>query len=146
MSNRKTVIDALIDGLEESTGINKVTRELEGFRVWDEGDFPGVTLVLRPAAIDRISYPCTTSEEDMEARMPVECRGYTKDLKGGDLFAHKANLLDTIETQLKSSTHITGATKDIEIENVETDKGQIENHGICSVNCIVIYHYNHLDP
>jgi hypothetical protein len=145
MSTRKTVIDAVVTGLGMSTDIFGVERALEPPSWWNEGNFPGVTLIFRPAEVDRIAFPHATAD-DMEARMPVEVRGYTKDTKGGNLEAHKAILLDAIETQLKSSTNISAVTMDVEIETVETDRGQLENHGICSVSAVVVYHYNHNSP
>lgn len=143
MPNRLTVLQAIETALNASTSINNVTFENESYLEWNVDDFPGVIILDGETGIERISYPTSTSDDDMAARMTVTFRGFVHD-DANILQAKRINLLAEIEKVVATSTSL--GVQDVEIMMVDTDRGGNENYGICELDADVIYHYNHADP
>lgn len=144
MSTRKTILDAVVSGLNKSTSINYVTQDVEPWWEWKDGRFPGVTIIDAETEINRLAYE-STSADDMEARMTIQCRGFVKDRRN-ILAVKRTNLISEIESTLKTSTDISDATADVFVTNIDTDKGMVDNFSVCEVTAEVLYFYNHLSP
>lgn len=147
MSTRKTVMDAIIEGLTSSTGVNYATQKLDAWWKWPIHRFPGVTIIDRATLTNRIAFPDNTAD-DMEAELDLEARGYVHEM-GGDQDIQdtkRTNLVMDIEKTLKSSTTIDAQVADVRIQSIEEDMGQMDNYAVCAVNVKVLYFYNHNSP
>lgn len=144
MSSRSTVLSAIETALNASTGINRVTRNLENWWDWQPAvDMPGVTIIDRETAIERASYLSTG--EDMEAMISLTCRGYVHD-RNNDTMTKRTNLIADIEKAMTNSTAIDAVVAMVHPVRVDTDAGILENYSVFDSEFEVTYFYNHATP
>ena len=144
MSSRSTVLTAIETALSASTGIKRVTRNLENWWDWRvDRDMPGVTVIDRETEIERLAYLSTG--DDMEARIMLTCRGYVHD-RNNDTMTRRTNLIADIETVMTDSAGIDAVTAMVHPMRVNTDEGVLENYSVFDADYEVTYFYNHASP
>lgn len=144
MSSRSTVLTAIETALAASTGIRRVTRNMENWWDWRvDTEMPGVTVIDRETAIERLAYLSTG--EDMEAMISLTCRGYVHD-RNNDTMTKRTNLIADIEKAMTGSTGIDAVVAMVHPARVNTDEGVLENYSVFDSDYEIIYFYNHASP
>lgn len=146
MSSRRTLLDAVVDALDASTGIAYVTENLEQWWNWGSDKFPGVRVIDQAEEKTPLAYWGTTTVNDMEAVMQISVSGYVQDITNQHLETWRSDLIANIEKAIMTSTAIQDATGDIWPVGVETDEGVLENFAWCDCTFKARYFYNHANP
>lgn len=146
MSDRKTVYDAVLTALRDSTGIDYVTRDAETWTLWGSDKMPGIFLNDESEEHTPVSY-LQDAADDMEALVDFTADGAVYGGQGSTQVDElRAQLISDIESTVMGSTEIDDVTADAWVTSVETDTYTQERYGTCTVRFRVRYFYNHASP
>ena len=146
MSDRKTVYDAIVTAMRDSTGIDYVTRDAETWTHWGSDKFPGVYLSDESEEHSWLSYPMTATD-DMEAVIDFSANAGVFDWDGSTSVDDvRAQLISDITATVMGSTAIDDVTADVVVTGVETDNYTQDRYGTCTVRFRARYFYNHASP
>lgn len=147
MSKRKDIYSAVCTAINNSTGVNYVTREeMENGMEWTESRYPGVKIIDAEEAKSRLAFPDTTNE-DMQSEMYFDITGFVRaKVSTDDLETNRGQLLDDIEVAINSSTAVNDLVKDITPEEQTDDKGFYDGIGWVTQRYRCLYFYNHNSP
>ena len=147
MSKRKDIYSAIVTAVDNSTGINYVTREInENGLEWNESRYPGVKIIDAEETKSRLSFPDPTNE-DMQSEFYIDITGFVRaKISTDNLETNRGQLLDDIEVAINSSTAIDDLVKDIIPEEQTDDRGFFEGIGWVTQRYRCLYFYNHSSP
>jgi len=146
VSDRKTVYDAVVAALLDSTGVSYVTRDAETWTNWGSNKFPGVYLNDDSEEHSWLAYP-STDTDDMEAAIELTAHSAVFDWDGSaEVDEVRAQLISDITSTVMSSTAVDDVTADVLVSSVETDAYTAERYGVCAVRFRARYFYNHASP
>lgn len=143
-SVRKTIYDAIVTALDNSTEFAHVTRKLEPWWDWSANKFPGLCVLDGDETKKRLAF-LHASAGDMYSEVDFRIIGYERDMNN-DLDSKRSNIIQQIEIVLQASTALNDLTMDIVPVSVKTDNGQLENFTVTESLFRAKYQYNHASP
>jgi hypothetical protein len=147
-SKRKVVMDAIVNSLAQSTGVQTSVQEYISWWDLDPGKFPVTILIDRESIVERAAYR-STADDDMKCELSFTIKGYVHDFGNSSdtLSSRRTGLIRDIEVALDQSTSLfLVPAKDFTVTGVNSDKGIMDNYSIVDVDCSILYYYNHLTP
>ena len=143
MSTQKSIIDALVSAVENISGVNKVTKDLQAWNQADPNSLSIVYVSMKKGEGDQVFFRHATSE-DMYAVLEITIQGEIYEQYDTNVETNIDALMVSVEAAINSDSSFDALLVDIFLESDEYVK--VDNHGLFTAVYIADFYYNHLSP